>query len=61
MFLEPGDRVRVKDNIKEGLGIVKEQVKLAGQEFVVSHYVGYEVVLNNCDFDFKPCDLERID
>lgn len=60
MYLEPGDRVRVKDSIKKGLGIVKEQVELAGQEFIVSHYVGYDVVLNDCDFNFKPCDLERI-
>ena len=61
MHLESGDRVRVKDSIREGLGVVKEQAELAGQEFNVSHHVGYGIVLVGCDFVFKPTDLERID
>lgn len=61
MHLEPGIKVRVKDSIKNCLGISKEQAELEGQEFIVSHHVGYGIVLVGCDFVFKPTDLERID
>lgn len=61
MHLEPGDRVRIKESVKEGLGVVKEQTELAGQEFNVRRHVSYGIELVGCDFIFKPTDLERID
>lgn len=56
-----GDKVRVRADLQEGMGVVKEQLEYAGKVQEFEHYVGYGVILKNNPFAWKETDLERID
>lgn len=56
-----GDKVRVRADLQEGMGVVREQLEYAGKIQEVDFFVGYGVMLKNNPFAWKQTDLERID
>lgn len=60
MHIQKGDLVRVKKDLESGLGVCKEQLEYAGQEFEVEYEVGYGIILKNNPFSWMPSSLELI-
>lgn len=56
-----GDKVRVRADLQEGMGVVGEQLEYAGKIQEIDFFVGYGVMLKNNPFAWKQTDLERID
>ena len=56
-----GDKVRVRADLQEGMGVVREQLEYAGKIQEIDFFVGYGVMLKNNPFAWKQTDLERID
>lgn len=54
------NRVKIKEGLKEGMGVVKEQLEYIGQVFEVERYEGYSVKLKGNDFNWKNSDIEVI-
>ena len=54
------NRVKIKESLKEGMGVVKEQLEYIGQIFEVERYEGYSVKLKGNDFNWKSSDIEVI-
>lgn len=60
MCIRKGDLVRVRPDLEYGLGVRKEQLEYAGQEFVVEHECGYGYELFGNPFSWKVTDLELV-
>ena len=59
-MLNKGDKVRVRADLQEGLGVVKEQLAYAGDIQEIDYFLGYAVMLKGNPFAWKQTDLERI-
>lgn len=57
MMMHKGDLVRVREDLKAGLGVVKEQLEYAGKELMVDFEIGYGICLKGNDFVWKNSDL----
>ena len=60
MKYKVADKVRVRQDLEYGLGVVEEQLEYRGKEFEVEFEVGYGLLLMNNPFVWKPTDLELI-
>lgn len=61
MNIKIGDKVRIKSDLKKGMGVCAEQVAYAGQEFTVVDKWGYDgVILKDNHFDWNISNLEVI-
>lgn len=60
MFLNAGDKVKIREDLREGMGVVKEQLEYAGKIQEVECLAGYGVVLKNNPFSWKQTDLIKV-
>ena len=60
MHIQKGDLVRVREDLKYGMGVCKEQLEDAGKVFEVEFEIGYGLLLKGNDFAWMPQDLELV-